>query len=161
MIVLGTVGNSLSIIVLTRKSIRSSTTAFYLTVLAFSDLIVLFAGLLRQWIIYLFDVDIRKLTEVGCKINIWLVYSSLHFSAWILIVLTLERVISAWLPHKARTLFKRKRAIALVNCLGVFILGLNSHLLYGMVFKYSSDDDGNLQYSQCVEIDENYHAFFS
>ncbi|XP_060576933.1 C-C chemokine receptor type 1-like [Ruditapes philippinarum] len=161
MIVLGTVGNSLSIIVLTRKSIRSSTTAVYLTVLAFSDLIVLYAGLLRQWIIYLFDVDIRKLTEFGCKINIWLVYSSLHFSAWILIVLTMERVISAWLPHKARTLCKRKSAIALVNCLGVFILGLNSHMLYGMVFKYSFDDDGNLQYAKCVEIDENYDVFFN
>lgn len=161
LILLGTVGNVLTIFVLTRKSIRSSTTAFYLTVLAFSDLVVLYSGLMRQWIIYLLDVDIRKFNKFVCKINIWLVYSSLHFSAWILIVLTMERVISAWLPHRVRGLCKKKSAVVLINVLGVLILGLNSHLLYGMAFKLSFDNDGNVYHSKCVEVDENYDFFFN
>ena len=54
LILLGTIGNSLSILVLTRRSIRVSTTALFLTVLACVDLLVLYSGLLRQWLIYLF-----------------------------------------------------------------------------------------------------------
>lgn len=161
LILLGTVGNCLTIVVLTRRSIRTSTTSLFLTVLAFSDLLVLYSGLLRQWIIYLFDTDVRKLSEVGCKLNIWLVYSSLDFSAWILIAVTLERVISAWLPHKARTVCTKLSATAFLISIGVLILCLNSHLMYGMVFKYSYDENGNSELTKCTEINESYYTFFN
>ena len=59
LLVFGTCGNVLSIVVLTGKSIRKSTTGLYLIVLTFSDLAVLYTGLLRQWIIYLFEFDVR------------------------------------------------------------------------------------------------------
>ena len=97
LLLLGTIGNSLSILVLTRRSIRASTTALFLTVLAFSDLLGLYSGLLRQWVIYLFKTDVRHVSEAGCKINAWLVYSSLDYSAWIHIIVTWERVILCWL----------------------------------------------------------------
>lgn len=162
LILLGTVGNCLSIYVLTRKSIRVSTTALYLTVLAFSDLAVLYSGLLRQWLIYLFDTDVRHVSQTGCKINIWLVYCSLDFSAWILIVVTLERVISAWLPHSARNVCTKKSAVAFLLTIGVFVLALNSHLLYGMVFKNVYDELGNvISVSKCEEIDTAYYEFFN
>lgn len=161
LILLGTVGNSLSILVLTRKSIRSSTTALYLTVLAFSDLLVLYSGLLRQWIRFLFNEDVRHVSQFGCKLNIWLVYSSLDFSAWILIAVTLERVISAWLPHNAKTVCTRKSAAAFLISIGVFVLVLNSHLLYGMVFKTSYGITGEVELRKCVEIDDDYAVFFN
>ncbi|KAH3857069.1 hypothetical protein DPMN_099667 [Dreissena polymorpha] len=61
-ILLGTIGNSLSILVLNRRSIRVSTMALFLTVLACSDLLVLYSGLLRQWLIYLFYTDVRHIS---------------------------------------------------------------------------------------------------
>ncbi|KAH3709262.1 hypothetical protein DPMN_068724 [Dreissena polymorpha] len=134
-ILLGTIGNSLSILVLTRRSIRVSTTALLLTVLACSDLLVLYSGLLRQWLIYLFNTDVRHISEAGCKIHTWLVYSSLDFSAWILIILTLERVICSWLPHRAKTVCTKKTAVSILIAVVMFILVKNSHILYGMVFK--------------------------
>lgn len=162
LLLLGTVGNSLCIFVLTRKSIRSSTTALYLTALAFSDLAVLYSGLLRQWLIYLFEVDVRHFSEAGCKLNIWLVYCSLDFSAWILIVVTLERVISAWLPHNYRSVCTKKSAAAVMVSIGVFILALNSHLLYGMVFNNVYDEFGNvIGVDKCEEINEDYYIFFN
>ena len=162
LIIFGTVGNSLCIYVLTRRSIRSSTTALYLTALAFSDLAVLYSGLLRQWLVYLFDVDVRQLNEVGCKLNIWLVYCSLDFSAWILLVVTLERVISAWLPHNYRSVCTKKSALSLILAIGVFMLALNSHLLYGMVFKDITDEFGNfVSEAKCVEINASYYSFFN
>ena len=70
----------LSIVVLTSKYIRKLTAAIFLTCLTFSDLCVLYTGLLRQWLICLIDSDIRHLSEAFCKVHIWLVYSSLDFS---------------------------------------------------------------------------------
>ncbi|KAL4227922.1 hypothetical protein ACF0H5_013361 [Mactra antiquata] len=162
LILLGTVGNVLSILVLTRKSIRTSTTAVYLTVLACSDLSVLYSGLLRQWLIYQFEVDVRKISEFGCKLNILLVYSSLDFSAWILIAVTLERVISAWFPHNARSVCTKKSAVAFLITIGVFLLCLNSHLLYGMTFKYNTTENGSdIVVGKCVEVNPDYYDFFN
>ena len=127
LILLGTIGNILSILVLTRRSLRKSTTSLFLTVLACSDLLVLYSGLLRQWVLYVFETDVRHVCEVGCKLNIWLVYSSLDFSAWILMAVTIERVISVWLPHRVRTICTKKSAVVSLVGIGAFILTLNSH----------------------------------
>ena len=159
LILLGTIGNILSIVVLTRKSIKDSTTALYLTFLTASDLCVLYTGLLRQWIRYLFKYDVRHLSEAVCKIHLWVVYSSLDFSAWILIAFTLERVISVCCPFSAKTKCSRKYAMALLIAILLFLLALNSHMLYGMVNKGSMNkhDTG---INKCVEINENYGDFF-
>ena len=161
LIVVGTIGNILSILVLTRRSLRMSTTALYLTFLAFSDLCVLYTGLLRQWLFYLFEYDVRHVSSAGCKIHIWLLYTSLDFSAWILIAVTLERVISAWCPYSAKTKCSRKYATALVIAILIFLLGLNSHLLYGMVHKVQFDESTNATITEkCVEIHDTYRDFF-
>ncbi|XP_052280996.1 neuromedin-U receptor 2-like [Dreissena polymorpha] len=161
LILVGTIGNSLSILVLTRRSIRVSTTALFLTVLACSDLLVLYSGLLRQWLIYLFDTDVRHISEAGCKISMWLVYSSLDFSAWILILVTLERVVLAWFPHHGRIVSNRKSAVACLAVICGFILGINAHMLYGMVFKIEYDSNNNPYLHTCTVIDDAYYRFFS
>lgn len=162
LIVVGTIGNLLSIVVLTRRSIRVSTTALYLTFLACSDLVVLYSGLLRQWLLFLWEYDLRHMSETACKLNIWLVYSSLDFSAWILIAVTLERVISAWCPYSAKTKCSRKYATALIITVLVFLLGLNSHLLYGMVNRVNVDESGNVtEILKCREVNQAYGDFFN
>ena len=162
LILFGTIGNILSIVVLTRKSIKASTTALYLTFLAFSDLLVLHTGLLRQWLNYLTEYDVRHTSEAACKIHIWLVYSSLDFSAWILIAVTLERVISTWCPHSAKTKCNRKYATILIISIMFLSLALNSHLLFGMVNKVTIDDKGQIKtIDRCATIDPMYANFFN
>ena len=162
LIVFGTVGNSLAIVVLTRKSIKVTTTAIYLSFLAISDLVVLYTGLLRQWLTYLFDYDVRHISEAACKIHLWLVYSSLDFSAWIVMIVTVERLISAWFPHKAKNKCSRKSAIAIVTIVLFFLLALNSHLLYGMINEIVLDSNGHaVTVYKCSEIDETYRNFFN
>lgn len=152
LIIFGTIGNVLSIVVLTRKS----TITLFLICLTFSDLIVLYTGLLRQWLIYLFSLDVRNINKILCKVHTWLVYSSLDFSSWILIAVTLERVIAVWCPHSAKTKCNRFSATCLVITILMFVLGLNTHLLYGMTIKISN----NQMESKCVSVDENYSVFF-
>ena len=152
LIVFGTVGNILSILVLTRKSIRKSTTALFLTFLTLSDLAVLYTGLLRQWIFHTFDFDIRHLSEVVCKVHTWLVYSSLDLSAWILIAVTLERIIAVWYPYSGKTKCSKINAMMLMGVILILVLSLNAHLLYGLVNKD--------EVIRCVSINESYSMFF-
>lgn len=128
LIVVGTFANILSIIVLLRKSMRTSTTMFYLTVLACGDILVLYTGLLRYWIQYAFDIKLREFSNFGCKLHVFLVYFSLDFSTWILVAVTIDRCIFVCLPFKSRTYCTMKHAkIAVVTICGVIFL-LNSHL---------------------------------
>lgn len=123
-IVWGTIGNVLTVLVLIRQRKMSSTATFLLT-LALSDIIILYCGPLRNWIKQIWDIDVRLLSEAGCKIQLYLTYSSIQYSSWLLITVTWERVMSVLQPHKVRLFCTTKRAVLTVCILLVFILGFN------------------------------------
>ena len=156
---LGTVGNCLSILVLTRQKIRKSTTAAYLVVLAISDLFVLYTGLLRRWISAVFDLDIRHLHPAVCKIHMWLVYSSLDYSAWILIAVTFERVVLVWFPHSAKRRCSRRSAFGVLLAIAVFLLVFNAHLLFGNG-NFNETKNNVTTMKKCSFIDPGYSNFF-
>ena len=159
LMVLGSIGNILSIVVLTRKSIRNSITPL-LTFLAFSDILVLYTGLLRQWIYYTFDYDIRQFSAIACKIHLWLIYTCLDLSAWIIMALTVDRVIATWWPFRARRLCTRTCAIKVVATIVFFLLIVNSHFLYGMANKTHRDNNGTVvDEEKCVPVYEDYLEF--
>ena len=153
LIIFGTVGNCLSLVVLTRRSIRKSTTSLFLICLTISDLVVLYTGLLRHWLINLLQFDIRRTGEAVCKLHMWIVYSSLDFSAWMFILLTLERIHAVWSPMQfsSKTNWNRRNASIVIILLSVFSLGLNSHMLYGI---------GNKGKRKCVSLYHQYSLFF-
>ncbi|XP_060082759.1 mu-type opioid receptor-like [Ylistrum balloti] len=158
MITFGTFGNILSIYILTRKNIRQSTCTLYLVVLACSDLVVLYTGLLRRWIFATFQDDIRTHTSGMCKIHTWLVYVSLDFSAWILVAVTADRVALVWFPHKAKVKCTKKSAAFIITPIFVFLMLINSHILYGMdrIVKV----DGKSTTISCDFVTEKYRYFF-
>ena len=161
LILFGSIGNILSIVVLTRKSIRNSATALYLTFLAFSDILVLYTGLLRQWIFYVFEYDIRHLSEAVCKIHLWLVYTSLDFSAWILMALTMERVMATWWPFRARRLCSRLNAAVIIMAILFLLLAINSHFMYGMIHETNVNENGTVStVEKCLAVNEGYIDFF-
>jgi hypothetical protein len=67
-------GNVLSLATLQNDRFRRSSTSFILSALAVVDTAVLNTSLLRLWIYYQFNVDVRSLTTVGCKIHQFLTY---------------------------------------------------------------------------------------
>ena len=160
LIFLGSIGNILSIVVLTQKSIRNSTTPL-LTFLAFTDILVLYVGLFRQWIYHVFDYDIRHFSEITCKIHLWLLYTCLDLSAWIIMALTLERVLATWWPFRVRWLCSRTCIIALVVTVVILLLSVNSHFIYGMADKTHRDSNGTfLMLERCIPVQDEYTEFF-
>ena len=159
LLVLGTLGNILSIIVLCRKNVRKSTTSVYLTVLAISDIMFLYSGLLRQWILATFDVDIRKTSEFVCKVNFFLVYYFADLSAWLLTALTFERVVLVWNPHRGKIVCSRVSAATVVGVILISLLLFNGHLLFGNGI--SHELQGNVTVTkECTRIGEEYNDFF-
>ncbi|KAJ8304499.1 hypothetical protein KUTeg_018082 [Tegillarca granosa] len=159
MLTFGTIGNVLSIMVLTKKSNRNNTSALYLSTLAVSDLVSLYTGLLRQWIIYMFNYDIRNIGFLICKIHLFFVYFSLDFSAWLLVAVTFDRVVKTCFPHVAKTTFTRKTAAISISTVGLVLLFLNCHVFYGMgtvatVTNYTTT------VNECTYLSVKYKKFF-
>ena len=102
LIIVVTFGNSLAIAVFLRQGRKRSPTAVYLLPLAFSDLLILYLKPLRRWTIQLWNIDVLNLTNVVCKLHMCLTYSSLHFSSWLLVAVTIQWAISVLLPHKVK-----------------------------------------------------------
>lgn len=135
LIFVGTIANILSIVVLLRRRMRSSTTMFYLTVLSFGDILVLYTGLLRYWIKSAFNEDIRLISQFSCKLHAFLVYFSLDFTTWVLVAVTIDRCIFVCLPFRAKRLCTLKHAkIVVVSIAGVMV-ALNFHLFWGVAFE--------------------------
>jgi hypothetical protein len=74
LIAMATVGNILSVVILQHPKFRKSSTSFILSALAVVDLEIVYTGLMRQWLIYQFNIDVRLLSSAGCKLHFFLVY---------------------------------------------------------------------------------------
>ncbi|ESP05495.1 hypothetical protein LOTGIDRAFT_102430, partial [Lottia gigantea] len=127
LMIVGTIGNLMSILVLTRSNMRKSRVSIYLTVLSSCDILVLYTGLLRQVIMYHTNFDVRTLSDLSCKINTWMVYFTLDFSVWILVAVTVERIVSVWFPHHVRHTCTVKSSTVTLVIIAMVLLAINSH----------------------------------
>lgn len=123
-IVWGTIGNVLTVLVLFRQR-KMSSTALFLFALAVSDLVILYSGPLRNWVRVEWEKDIRTLSDSGCKAQLYLTYCSIQLSSWLLVAVTWERTMSVLLPHKVRLCCTPRRALVAIGGILVFILGYN------------------------------------
>lgn len=164
MILTGTIGSLISVVILNNKKNRKIAISLYLTVLSCADILSLNTGLMRHWIFYTFDIDIRELSDVVCRGHLWLLYTSLDVSAWMLVAITIERVNCVYWRARHKTTCTRltaKRFILMV----VFCLSIvNGHLL---VFNGDFDEEIEtengttvLLHHRCQYLTDEYAHFF-
>lgn len=146
---LGTVGNCLVLATISCRKGRTSSIYLFLLVLAVTDLIVLYTGLLRYWIISLSDIDIRDFSDWGCKLHLFLLYTSMDFSSWILVSVTIERFIGIYYPLHSKTLFTTRHARVILVVLLVVIVGVNFHFFW----TNGLTEDG------CGSLNDEYYYF--
>ena len=118
---LGIVGNLLTILILLKKKNRGTSTAVLLTVLAFSDLVIILTGLFSQWMEVMWNWDIRTVNNVFCKVHVFLTYFSVHFSSWLLCLITFERILCVFIPHKVKLVFGRKTSLMSMGILATML----------------------------------------
>lgn len=159
LIVLGNVGNILVILVLSSRKQRKSATSTYLCALALSDILALDTGLVRQWVKHAFSYDIRvDVSTTGCRVHWFVVYLVTQFSSWMLICVTLERLIVTWFPQSKHKLCSKVSSLILVTVILICLVLLNGHYLfgYGHIYKVSNNAT---TYKKCSPLSAKYETF--
>ena len=166
LLVVGLFGNVLSLLVLRCTRMSRSRCSLLLSTLAVVDVLVLYTGLLRQWLIQLVQVDIRTLSDAGCKIHIFLTYYSSHLSSWTLLLVAVERMVSVCAPLQAQKWCSRRKMVIYWTLITVALAMLDSILLWimGLIDYTYILNSGNKTITECAFKEEyqhlNYDVFY-
>ncbi|KAL8619899.1 hypothetical protein ACOMHN_015183 [Nucella lapillus] len=131
-LLVGGLGNIATILVMRRIKGCHSSQHVILIALAVADFSILYTGLLRLWLLFFVDVDVRRLHTVLCKLHLWLVYSCITSSAWLLTCVTVQRALAVTWPHRVRAVCTARRAGVVVAAVVVTTCSLHFHLVLGM-----------------------------
>ena len=152
-IVLGVIGNILSLLVWVKIRRCRTSTACFLACLAIADLLSLVYGL-NFWLVYVVDIDLRFTSSFSCKFLVYLNFAAQYASAWIVVLVTVERAIAVCFPFKYKII--RRPEVAL----GVTFVTVTSMLSFCLVFLVSADIvsvpiKGNSTMDVCLFTDDS------
>ena len=130
LILIGTVGNSLSFLVLMRCAMRNVGAYNYLAALSVADTLVLYIGLLRMWIGQMTGYDVKNESDVACKVINVVNYTVSDYSVWLLIAVTVERYIVTVHALHSKSMCTKSRARIVMLAIFILLLLVNSHFLF-------------------------------
>ena len=153
----GTFGNVLIIIIMNRLRNTVSSMSVYFTALAVSDLLFIYTVVMRMFISTIFSYDYFTISTAVCKIGVFLLYVTGVTSAWMLVTMTMQRAASVLWPHRVNVLCTRRKSIFTVMGMVLFMTCIHSHFLYGAdLVQYRN---GTL--SICLSSTAKYDQFLS
>jgi hypothetical protein len=150
-IIFGTISNILSIIILTRKKLRKSSTFFYLACLSAIDMLVLYTFCINFISYYHLSIDLQSKHVVLCKLFSFCIYFLPQYSAWTCAAVSIDRVIGVIFSiGRYASLAKRwntpSRARYIVIIIGVCLFFINIQFLF-----YPNEYTKTLNKTQIVE----------
>lgn len=136
-VVIGSIGNILSVVIFFRLKMRKLSSSFYLAALGISDTIFLLSNS-SNWAM---EHGIEKLInlELFCKVTNYLCGVSSVLSSWFVVAFTLERFIVVLYPLKRQTICTVKRAKTISS--GILAGGLIHSLPLLYYFGYTIRDE--------------------
>lgn len=132
LVVLGVLGNSLSVFVFLKSKLKKLSSSYYLAALALSDTFFLIA-LFLTWL-SLIGLDIYD-KPVACEVIIYTSSVSAFLSVWLVLAFTAERFLAVGYPFQRQTVWKvshTKRAKTVI-----FILLILAMLIYTPYFFFA------------------------
>ena len=156
LLIIGAIGNLFSFIIFSRDKFRKTSFSLYFRVLAISDTFTLL------YTIYdmekeMFGIDLQNSSYFWCKIaNYWL-YSIAPVSGWLLVVISIDRMLSIIRPNKF-LFMKNKKTQALICCLNlvynlIFYIPLIVYKDYQEIKNTNSSNSTEIVY-KCVDLEE-------
>ncbi|XP_069114725.1 probable G-protein coupled receptor 139 [Argopecten irradians] len=130
LLLLGTVGNVLSFLILRHKTMNRMSTNTFLAALSIADSFVLLIGLFRKWLGEITNIDLQTESRLLCKLIAVLAYSTSQYSVWLIVAVTIERYIVVCHPLRASYFCNIPRARKIVCLLALLFLAINIHLLW-------------------------------
>ena len=121
-LICGSLCNILTIVVLRRSAMRNMRASFYLTALTVSDLGVVCFGTPR-WMSLGLGEDLRTTSYVVCKIHTFCMTFCMYSSAWILVLVTIQRVLCVFYPLKAKSLITPRSCVLQLGATLITLFG--------------------------------------
>ena len=121
-IVLGVGGCILSLLVWTKGRQRNTSTAKFLSALAAVDLLVLSVSAMDFFIYLIWKLSVKDENIYACKILVFIIYTLQSLSSWILVCVTVERVIGVWRPHKLKVICTKGKAYLISGVTAIVII---------------------------------------
>ncbi|CAF3001871.1 unnamed protein product [Rotaria socialis] len=140
------IGNIVSFFVLLRPRLRKETTSIYLAVLCVAEMGTCYTGLLRQFLIDAFSLDIRSINGFSCRIHIYFTYVFLRLAPLILALVTLQR----YLFVGQLALCSLKQTIIQLCSCTLFVFVAEFHLFIFYDFTHSDTRPRNQSPLECT-----------
>ncbi|CAF0789533.1 unnamed protein product [Brachionus calyciflorus] len=127
--IFGFIGNTQTILVCKRKALKNITTFKFLMAISTSDIFALSVWNMNLFLRAYFGIVQEYLSLTWCRISIFFQYSSLQFSVWVLVFLSIDRYLSVYYNGWRKLYSTPRNANIFILCLGFIISLLNCHLL--------------------------------
>lgn len=127
-IIFGSVGNLLSLAVLLRQKMRIHSTFTYLTLLSICDTLVLYFGLMRDYLVHKYGLDVNG--HLLCKVHVFSFYFVLHMASWLLVAVNIDRLIAASFLSLSKKWCTPRMALKVSLVIAIVLILLNAHFLY-------------------------------
>ena len=134
LLLLGSVGNFLSLLVMYRLSQRVLSTCIYLCLLAPVDLLVLYTRCGNEWLRRVSHHDLSNVlmlsSESVCKVYPFVFNFLFHLSKWLMVCVAVEGLIGSRYPERVEHMCSLFRAKAIVLLLTVLLVCVNIHYFW-------------------------------
>ena len=158
-ILVGTTGNILSFIVMSRRSIRTSSASVYFRAIAVMDTMMLWTGHFTHWLRVVSGISVENLTSWSCKAYYFLLYTGGDLAVWSILAVTVDRFIAVVFPMKAKQLCSVKRAIFAMLFTAALAIGKNLHLLWTRGPQYGDNHTSQYMTKTCGYPTKNFEEF--
>ncbi len=158
-LIFGSLGNLLSFCVLLRANMRRYSTFCYLACLALVDLGVIITFCINFISLYHFNNDIQN-EPFACKLFAFSIYFLPQYSSWILVAVSIDRVISAKYLRLAKTWSKPRHSVLVTLLLGLALGILNSHffLYENNSLKQQQEQQRIIQHNRTISYEKYLSA---
>ncbi len=130
-VIIGLIGNALTIVVMRRGKSRHSSATPFLICLAICDNVYLIIGTaIVPLLTYLGFKDLYTFNLPTCVIYFFSAYFTAQLSAWLITAVTMERVGIVVMPHKSKSLFTKKCSYYAIILIIVVLIIENGHIFF-------------------------------
>ncbi|KAK7115440.1 thyrotropin-releasing hormone receptor-like isoform X2 [Littorina saxatilis] len=129
-VLVGVVGNAVSLFVLLRRGMRRTSACRYLACLAVADTAVLLASALKTWVRVVWGFELLHTSQVSCKLLIFTTHLSLTAAAWLIVAVTAERFLVVWMPLRSTEVCNVARSRVVMAGILVALACINSHVFW-------------------------------
>lgn len=129
--------------------------------LATSDIVSLLTSVLPMFLLNGPEIDIKGTSSVICKTVHFVSYVAGGVSFWLLVLLSVERMLLSKFPVTAKAKFTHRNTFRCATCVILMNTVLFSHLPFGMDIQLNNVTDGvRVRRSECDFASVSYATFF-